>query len=84
MPGWLGAERAAEISLSATENTTFHCHKTLDSNFDSTAKSKPCAGSILLHVKEGRGNTYYRFLDKEVTGAELVVDSVAEFIQLHT
>ncbi len=86
--GWLGNEKSTQIIKSTIEsNEVFYCHKTVDYTENDgtvTDKTKVCAGSILLHKKEGRPNFLYRLLDDKITGELLIVNSAKEFIRLHS
>ncbi|GAB4042646.1 DUF6283 family protein [Spirosoma litoris] len=88
LEGWLGEYRARQIAQSATSDNNFYCHKTLirDDEGDTQIgiNSQICAGSVLLHQKEGRPNCYYRFIDKEYSGSELIFDSANDFIEHHS
>ena len=89
LKGWLGKEKATRIATEVLErDQSFPCHKTVDYSQgiggQVTDKTQICAGSILLHEKEGRPNYIYRFLDADVTGSELIVDSKNDFISLHS
>lgn len=87
--GWLGEPKATHIATTTLDkNGTFPCHKTVNykarTEKQMTANSQICAGSILLHEKEGRPNFVYRFLDAKLTGANDIVNSRKDFITLHS
>lgn len=89
MDGWLGREKATEIIQAVIkDDNVFHCHKTVDYSHSMTGRvtqgSRLCAGSIVLHKKEGRPNYIYRLVDHTVGGNSLVVDSAEAFIKKHS
>jgi len=69
MKGWLGEDRAQEISHDiTTEQKTFSCHKTndLDENGDiiETKKTEYCAGALILLEKLELPNQMMRIAER--------------------
>lgn len=96
--GWLGKKRATEIATSVQDDQHFHCHKTLDYNYDQTTESedhtrdaKVCTGSFVLDHKLGNANFQYRLASMfKLTTIypdryyKLVFSTFEEFINHHT
>lgn len=66
---YLTNERASEISISLTQDKTFSCHKTNDSDEETgegieTEKSEHCAGAMILLERINRPNQMMRMAER--------------------
>lgn len=83
LSGWLGKDRALEIA----ESESFICHKTLkyEEGSDQSGR-KQCAGYMLIARFR---SIFFRLLhiqgqSEEITGKELVFDSIEGFVSHHS
>lgn len=81
--GWLGKERAEEISKAET----FVCHKTVDYTEENNQDNRlQCAGFMIMKKEESLFYTLAKRLKikLELTGEELIFKSKKEFIKHHS